>query len=51
MLLEKPDIFFTQLILFEHRINYRTLTKIITLQTRIILLPSSTLFFFRRKLV
>jgi len=49
MLLEKPDIFFTQLILFVHRINYCTVTKIIALQTQIMLLPSSTHFLFLRK--
>jgi len=51
MLLEKPDIFFTQLILFVHRINYCTLTKIVTVKTQIILLPSSMPFLPRRKWV
>jgi len=50
-LLEKPDIFFTQLILFVHRINYCTFTKIITVQTQIIILPSSTPCLFCGKFV
>lgn len=51
MLLEKPVIFFTQVILFAHRINYCTFKKIITLQTQNILLPSPRPFLFRRKWV
>jgi len=50
-LLEKPDIFFTQLILVVHRINCYRFTKIVTVQTQIILLPSSTPCLFRGKLV
>jgi len=51
MLLEKLDIFFTQVIIFVHRINYCTLTTIITHQTQNILLSSSKQFLIRRKRV
>ena len=50
-LLDMPDIFFTALILVLHRINYCTFTKIITVLTQNILVPSSTPCLFCGKLV
>jgi len=51
MLLEKLDIFFNQVIIFVHRMNYCTAAKMITLQTQIILLASSKPFLIPRKWV
>jgi len=46
MLLEKPNIFVTQLFLVVLSINYCTFTYIITFPKQIILLPSSTYCLF-----
>jgi len=51
VLLEKLGIFFTQVIIFVHSINYCTLTKIIALQTQNILRSFSKQFLIRRKWV